>query len=711
MAKRRPPNRARQRIEPAAPAPAGGLVEVAAPGAPAAPGRPDRVIAGALFLVLSALYAATMPPTVTLEDTGELLTVAHRLGIAHPPGYPLYTLLAHVFSWLPFGAARSVYALNAALAAGTAVVVYAIARSLALRRETAALCAFGVGITRTFWSQAIIAEVYTLNAFLFAGMVLVALSFGRTGRPRPLVAFGLLLGLSFANHWPLTVLAVWPFGLLLLRDLRRHRTGARTLALVAAAFVAGLSPYAYLYVVSKGPLDVAFLGPVDTLGKLWRYALREHYDRLYEGNFYRVEYSFHLMLRVLRAGAAEHGYVGLLLVVPGLALAARQPRRFALLWLSLLTTPLVLPFAFRDFYDPLASYNHVVFNVIPYALLALFAGVAIEALAARFPARRWPFVAAGAILVAGAAVNFLANQSTRDTLALDYARAVLETLPKDAHLLVSDDMDSGPILYARHVEHIRPDVTLQSQSGLFVSPPLVDPLEPDGRKLQQAFSAHIKRHGRLFVTLALRGFDPVKAGVTSRYNGLYYEYATSDATPSHDGPGLLQRARELLDRAHAGRYNPAWLKHRNAIVSRMCNVLVLAGRDHPLLHADPGCMVTLGRHLLAQGQWAQAAPLFEAVMRSPTPMFTVDRFNAFESYFRARLALANAAPAADRPRLFQELADATLPAAWLLPQCENNVVGWLAELGKQARVSLPLARLEAEFRHCPKLTTALRALR
>ena len=59
--------------------------------------------AGTVFLVALLLYSWTLAPTVTLTDSGELIVVARGLGIAHPPGVPLWIILAHLASLVPFG--------------------------------------------------------------------------------------------------------------------------------------------------------------------------------------------------------------------------------------------------------------------------------------------------------------------------------------------------------------------------------------------------------------------------------------------------------------------------------------------------------------------------------------------------------------------------------------------------------------------------------
>ena len=56
-----------------------------------------------VFVVTLGVYFLTLAPTVTLVDSGELILACHSLGIAHPPGFPLYVLIGHLFTRLPFG--------------------------------------------------------------------------------------------------------------------------------------------------------------------------------------------------------------------------------------------------------------------------------------------------------------------------------------------------------------------------------------------------------------------------------------------------------------------------------------------------------------------------------------------------------------------------------------------------------------------------------
>src|SRR2546429_3826406 len=170
--------------------------------------RAELLCASMVFLSALLLYTLTLAPTVTLVDSGELIVVAHGLGVAHPPGVPLWIMLAHLASLVPLGnvAVRINFssALFAALASAmlTLVVAELIITASYLRktkergarnkRKTADSAvdpvltfapAVGAGLlmafSRTLWSYATIAEVYTLNTLLILTVFFLMLRWRR----------------------------------------------------------------------------------------------------------------------------------------------------------------------------------------------------------------------------------------------------------------------------------------------------------------------------------------------------------------------------------------------------------------------------------------------------------------------------------------------------------------------------------------------------
>ena len=224
--------------------PASGRNAVALSPEPLITGWPDRAALAAAVLGPLLLYIVTMPRTVVLEDDSLFLLAGVHLGVAHPPGYPLYTLIVHLFTRFPFGEAALLGHLSSAVLGALACgAVYSCARLLGASPITALAAAWLFGVSEQFWSQAIITDVYTFNALLFfATYALLLLAAREPRRGWPLTAAAVTWGAGLANHWPLLVLATPG---LLLALLPVWRQVLRRLPwLIGAALLTATLPYA-----------------------------------------------------------------------------------------------------------------------------------------------------------------------------------------------------------------------------------------------------------------------------------------------------------------------------------------------------------------------------------------------------------------------------------------------------------------------------------
>jgi len=205
-------------------------------------------VAGLAFL----LYLWTLAPTVLYYERPALLDAAmlqshvYALGITQPTGYPTYTMLAHLFTYLPFG--DPAYRANLASAVfGAAAVFFLFLAGLRLSRRilAAAVGALSFAVGNTFWSQAIIAEVYTMNALFVSLVVLVLLVWRDARDDHYLLASAFLMGLSLTHH--LTSGLLLPTAALFVLAVDCRTLLKRRLVLKGAGlFVLGLTPYLYL---------------------------------------------------------------------------------------------------------------------------------------------------------------------------------------------------------------------------------------------------------------------------------------------------------------------------------------------------------------------------------------------------------------------------------------------------------------------------------
>ena len=127
-------------------------------------------LTAAFFLIL---YILTIAPGVLTADNAEFQLIATKLGVAHPPGFPLYTLLAHVATRLPFGESPA-YRINlfsAVVSALALLFVYLSVSKLTKDWCGSLTAVVALGTATTFWAQATIANIRSLTA-LFAAMTL-----------------------------------------------------------------------------------------------------------------------------------------------------------------------------------------------------------------------------------------------------------------------------------------------------------------------------------------------------------------------------------------------------------------------------------------------------------------------------------------------------------------------------------------------------------
>jgi len=143
-------------------------------------------LASGVFLAALALYLLTLAPTITWRfagsDSGELASAAYTWGVAHPTGYPLWTLLGFLITRIPVAdpAARTSFLsalCGAAAAALAALSVLRLTSALSprpaplLRILASAGAGLALASAPAFWSQSILTETYSLNALLIAVIV------------------------------------------------------------------------------------------------------------------------------------------------------------------------------------------------------------------------------------------------------------------------------------------------------------------------------------------------------------------------------------------------------------------------------------------------------------------------------------------------------------------------------------------------------------
>ncbi len=409
-----------------------------------------------------AVYAASLEGAVSYWDTGESQVVPWIFGIAHPTGFPAFTLAAGIFAHLfPAGTPAWRIALFSAIA--MSAVCWAIFASL---RELKCDTWIALGASWVFafgeiaWTRGTRAEVHALAAALAALTLYFCVRWYVRGEARAFVLGALCWGLALATH-PVTVLLAPALLVALCARIRTLRL--RTLAQALLLLACGIAVYAYLPVRSA-MVTHARLDPTLALGEppgnaFWDMnhpATWDGFRSFVSGSDYGAPQAFAAMLsaETYRTGALpfflslwnEFTAFGILLAVAGAVALARNRPWLAVALLLAAVCPAIFAFGYSVEAD-IARYY-----LIPFIVTAMFAGYGANAIARAMPELR---VVSALVLPAIAVALLILNRSTfeqpKSTGAAGLIQTVQARTPDDA-VLLAPWVDSPPLAYAAYVD-------------------------------------------------------------------------------------------------------------------------------------------------------------------------------------------------------------------------------------------------------------------
>jgi hypothetical protein len=448
------------------------------------------LIAGLVVAIPTlVLYWRTLMPDVGFWDTAEFQAIGPVLGIAHPTGYPLYTMLAWVASVLlqPFGnealRANLMSAICVAIAVG---IVAALVTRLTGRLVVGAATGVALAVSGETWAIGLRADPHALHLMLAAVLLLLLVVWQdkvTAGEPadRWLFAAAVVFGASLANHALTYLLAPGIAIFVLLVQPRIVLNWRLILACLAGLVVTTAVLYAYLPLRSlmNPPLDYANPETWDN----FRYLV---FAEQFRGTFRALPSFFDALRTVTTETLDQLGLFAILAVVGVFVTAWRRPALMLLLtvWFAV------------NWFFALGYLNADIgrYYLVPILAAAVLGGIGAGALldwisdlvAGRRPGqpeqanapssststgRRATTIAvvAAVVLIVPSLVavptRFRQTDASTDHIARAWLASVTEQLPSDA-VVVSWWSYSTTLWYGQYVEHRRPDITVIDDSTI-----------------------------------------------------------------------------------------------------------------------------------------------------------------------------------------------------------------------------------------------------
>jgi len=279
--------------------------------------RLNAYLALAVFLISELVYVLTMAPTFSFWDCGEFVAVAYTLGVPHPPGTPIFTVLGRLFTMIPIGdIGARVNLISTLCSALTVMFTYLITiRFIRIYRGTnpdewslpekisaysaGVIGAFALAFSDSFWFNAVEAEVYAMSMLFNSSVVWLILKWyevaDEEGNEKWLLLIAYAFGLALGVH--LQALLAF-FAIALVYYYKRYEIS--------------VGSFAVLVVVSSAIFFVIYPGIVKGLPALMRDVGVWFIFVLVIGLIYAIYYTHQNKLRLWNLAA-----VSLLLIVIG----------------------------------------------------------------------------------------------------------------------------------------------------------------------------------------------------------------------------------------------------------------------------------------------------------------------------------------------------------------------------------------------------------
>jgi len=430
-----------------------------------------------LFIIPWTIYLKTSCPTVTVGDVGEMIAAPYVLGIPHPTGYPTFCILGKMFTMIfPFGNTglrmNLVPALFGALAA---IFIYLMIFEFFKKAEIAAICSLLFSVSRIFWSQAISAEIYTLNIMFFAAWIYFLIRWINTSDSRNIYSFAFFYALGLTNH--MTMSLALPALIFIMFAYYRRLFTFKHFVMITCLTLLLLSAYWYL------PMRSATSDTEIMSSLLWGdqtkfFDFKRHltgstfHGLMFSQNFFQVYNNFKVYLNILNW---EFTPPFILILIMGFFLfAKRNPKLFVFTFLIFLT-------------DLFFSLNYKIEDInvfyLPSFLMALiWIGAGINYLMSTRRLKKITSILPILIIIPFL-ISYFPNNFHDNFISYDYGNAVVNSVEKGAVLLSSGWITPFIFSYLKLVENRGNDINMKvDDKGTKLKGLLFNPIYPDGIK-------------------------------------------------------------------------------------------------------------------------------------------------------------------------------------------------------------------------------------
>jgi len=432
------------------------------------------------FFIPFVVYLITLAPDVTFIDSGELTAAASALGVAHPTGYPMFTVIGKIFTLLPFGS--QVYMMNimSAVISSLGLVIFFNLMTFMLsgfklnaddtvtdKKKFSDDVIYNISLSsvlvlafsRTFWETANAVEVYSLHSFFLILNIFLLLkgcsyfSGNKISKEdsikgeRYLLLFAFVLGLSFTNHLSTIFLSVGCI-YLYFSVFGFNKISFRRILILGIPFLIGYSFYIYLIVRAENP--VISWGYPHNFENFWRHFTGKQFSIWMFSSFENAGKQFTYFTKNF---PLEFFYIPVLIAIPGLFEIFKRSKR--LFYFTLLL------FGFCVVY----AINYDIYDIDSYFLLAfivtgIWFGFGLMFILSKIEKSKMQISYALILMcIIPLNLNYSTADESKNYFVKDYTNNIFNSADQNSIIFSTQwDFWISSSLYYQLIKNVRPDI-------------------------------------------------------------------------------------------------------------------------------------------------------------------------------------------------------------------------------------------------------------
>jgi tetratricopeptide (TPR) repeat protein len=413
------------------------------------------LIGSGLFTAAFITYLFTLCPSIYFGDSGELVSMILTLGIPHPTGFPLYILGGKLFSFLPLASpAFRVNLMSAFFGALVPVLLFFAARFYSKKKNdsfTGLYLPFAAALlfifSYTLWSQAVIARIYSLNAF-FCAFALMLFMYYTEASPskKALYLLALVTGLGAGLHLSFVIFS----GILWLYLLIKYWKILKNMLVPLSAFML-IGGSVYLYITIRGGSDAVLKwADLNSFDSLKNYFSQAQYKiKMFTRDSRGYGYFFDFIKSVC---IREFSWFGLFLFLFGAAWSVQKGFKYFWPFMLIFISNIFTLAVYGNYTDmPLAFRYMIPSYIISVFFIFLFCSYIYETIKNKKTAAASAVACIALAFLASFPINNYENDRSSNYIAHAYPFDLLSPLPEKSCFFTSGDNQIYTMAYAKFI--------------------------------------------------------------------------------------------------------------------------------------------------------------------------------------------------------------------------------------------------------------------